>query len=88
VDILPANLVRRNLDEIERRLKNTSDPEEKKSLTEMQQLLLEHRKKVPEVGEKNTFEHFLIPLHPAMESDLEIENLISQSRDQLKRPLP
>jgi hypothetical protein len=27
-------------------------------------------------------------MHPGMESDKEIENLIESSRDQLKRPIP
>ncbi len=37
---------------------------------------------------KNTFENHLSPMHPGVESDPEIEQLIAVSRDRLKRPLP
>ncbi|MDI6762212.1 MAG: hypothetical protein QME83_04180 [Thermodesulfobacteriota bacterium] len=44
--------------------------------------------RVSDTGGVNTYENHLILLHPGMESDLEIEKLISSSRDILKRPLP
>jgi 2',3'-cyclic-nucleotide 2'-phosphodiesterase (5'-nucleotidase family) len=44
--------------------------------------------RVPDTGGVNTYENHLILLHPGMESDPEIEKLISSSRDLLKRPLP
>ncbi len=37
---------------------------------------------------KNTFENYLSPMHPGIESDAEIEQLIAVSKDQLKRPIP
>jgi 2',3'-cyclic-nucleotide 2'-phosphodiesterase (5'-nucleotidase family) len=44
--------------------------------------------KPPDAERKNTYENFFTLLHPDMESDPEIERMISSSRDQLKRPLP
>ncbi len=37
---------------------------------------------------KNIFENYLSPMHPGIESDPEIEQLITVSRDRLKRPFP
>jgi 2',3'-cyclic-nucleotide 2'-phosphodiesterase (5'-nucleotidase family) len=87
-DILPANLTRKSLEETGRKLEISRDPEEIKTLHETREMLLEEERKLPDFGGKNTYEHFFIPIHPGMETDPEIENLISSSRDDLKRPLP
>lgn len=50
--------------------------------------LLEEGTESPDAEEKNTYENFFTLLHPEMESDPEIESMISSSRNQLKRPLP
>jgi 2',3'-cyclic-nucleotide 2'-phosphodiesterase (5'-nucleotidase family) len=44
--------------------------------------------RISDADRVNTYENHLILLHPGMESDQEIEKLISSSRDLLKRPLP
>jgi len=49
---------------------------------------LEKETESPAAEGKNTYENFFTLLHPGMESDLEIESMISSSRNQLKRPLP
>lgn len=50
--------------------------------------LLEKGTESPDAEEKNTYENFFTLLHPEMESDPEIESMISSSRNQIKRPLP
>ena len=87
-DILPANLTRKYLEEIGKKLEISRDPEEIKNLHETRETLLDEKRKLPDLKGENTYEHFFIPLHPGMEADPEIENLISSSRDDLKRPLP
>ncbi len=44
--------------------------------------------RISDAGGVNTYEKHLVLLHPGMESDPEIEKLISSSRNLLKRPLP
>lgn len=48
----------------------------------------EQLKKMPSTEGKNTFENHLPLMHPGMESDPEIEELITTSKDRLKRPIP
>jgi 5'-nucleotidase/UDP-sugar diphosphatase len=56
--------------------------------TRIERGLLEKETESPDAEEKNTYENFFTLLHPEMESDPEIENMISSSRNQIKRPLP
>jgi len=60
----------------------------KKGAKEFVDVLPGKSPRVPDTGGVNIYENHLILLHPGMESDPEIEKLISSSRNLLKRPLP
>jgi 5'-nucleotidase len=88
VDILPRSLIEKNIEEIQKKMEGLQYAKEVKNLMEVQDSLLEQKKKMPDTEGKNTYENYLILLHPGMKSDPEIEKMISSSGEQLKRPLP
>lgn len=88
VDVLPKTLLQKNIEEIKRKIEDPQYEKEAKSLKELRERLIDQQRKLPDVEGRNTYENFLTLMHPKMESDKEIENLIESSRDQLKRPIP
>lgn len=88
VDVAARNKLQKNIEEIQKKIDDPPHAKEVKSLLELRDTLSEQKKKLPETKGKNTYENFLTLLHPKMESDKEIQNLIESSRDQLKRPIP
>jgi 5'-nucleotidase len=88
VDVLPQTMIQKNIKEVQKRLEDPKYDKEIEKLQEMQKQFHEQLKKMPNTEGKNTFENYLPLMHPGLESDKEIENLIESSRDQLKRPLP
>ena len=74
--------------EVQKRMEAPQYAREIEKLQEMQKQFHEQLKKMPNTEGKNTFESYRTLMHPGMESDKEIENLIESSRDQLKRPIP
>lgn len=88
VDVLPRNQIQRNIEEIQKKMEDPQYVKEIKNLKEVQEMMLQQKKKMPDIDGKNTYENFLTLLHPGMKSDPEIERLINSSRDQLKRPIP
>ena len=88
VDVLPKTLLQKNIEEIKRKIEDPQYEKEAKNLKELRERLIDQQRKLPDAEGKNTYENFLTLMHPKMESDKEIENLIESSRDQLKRPIP
>jgi len=88
IDILPRKLIEKNIEEVQKKMEDPQYAKEIGTLEEMQRMLTEQKKRILDTERKNTFENYLILLHPKMKSDQEIERMISSSRDQLKRPLP
>lgn len=88
VDVLPRTLLQKNIEEIQRKIENSREEKETKNLNELREKLVDQQRKLPDAQGKNTYENFLTLMHPKMESDKEIENLIESLRDQLKRPIP
>jgi 2',3'-cyclic-nucleotide 2'-phosphodiesterase (5'-nucleotidase family) len=88
VDVTQRNLIQKNIDEIQKKIEDPRHVKEGDGLKGMREMLIEQKKKMPDAVGKNTYENRLTLLHPGMESDKEIENLIDSLRDQLKRPLP
>jgi 2',3'-cyclic-nucleotide 2'-phosphodiesterase (5'-nucleotidase family) len=88
VDVLPRTMIKKNIGVIRKKMEDPQYIKEIEKLQEMQKQFHEQLKKMPNTEGKNTFENHLPLMHPGMESDKEIENLIESSRDQLKRPLP
>jgi 2',3'-cyclic-nucleotide 2'-phosphodiesterase (5'-nucleotidase family) len=88
VDVLPKRLIRKNIDEVQKKMEDPQYEKEMSSLRRIQEILLEQERKLPDTEGKNTYENFLTLLHSEMGSDPEIESMISSSRDQLRRPLP
>jgi 2',3'-cyclic-nucleotide 2'-phosphodiesterase (5'-nucleotidase family) len=88
VDVTAKGLLQKNIEEIQRKIEDSRDEKETKNLKELKERLIEQQKKLPEAEGKNTYENVLALMHPQMESDKEIENLIESSRDRLRRPVP
>jgi 2',3'-cyclic-nucleotide 2'-phosphodiesterase (5'-nucleotidase family) len=88
VDVLPRALLQKNIEEITRKIEDPQYEKEAKNLKQLRERLIDQQRKLPDVEGKNTYENVLALMHPKMESDKEIENLIEQSRDRLKRPIP
>lgn len=88
VNVLPRTLLQKNIEEIQRKIEVSQDEKETKNLKELRERLIDQQRKLSDVEGKNTYENFLTLMHPKMESDKEIENVIESSRDQLKRPIP
>jgi len=88
VDVLPQTMIQKNMKEVQKRMEAPQYAREIEKLQEMQKQFHEQLKKMPNTEGKNTFESYRTLMHPGMESDKEIENLIESSRDQLKRPIP
>lgn len=88
VDISPQRKLQKNIEELQKKIEETKDENEKKNLKEVKKRLMEQERKLPVPGEYNAFENTLVLMHPKLESDKEIEDLIEVSRDQLKRPIP
>ena len=87
-DVLPNTLLQQNIEKVRKRMEDPQFAKEMKNLKELEQALIEQKKRLPDPSGKNTYENFLILMHPGMESDPEVERLINSSRDQLKRPIP
>ncbi len=81
-------MIQKNIKEVQKRMEEPKYAKEIDKLQEMQKQFHEQLKKMPDTEGKNTFENHLPLMHPGMESDKEIENLIDSLRGQLKRPLP
>jgi 2',3'-cyclic-nucleotide 2'-phosphodiesterase (5'-nucleotidase family) len=88
VDVLPKTLLQKNIEEIKRKIEDPQYEKETKNLKGLRERLIDQQRKLPDTEGKNIYENFLTLMHPKMESDKEIENLIELSRDQLKRPIP
>jgi len=88
VDVLPRTLLQKNIEEIQRKIDDPQYEKETKNLKGLRERLIDQQRKLPDTEGKNIYENFLTLMHPKMESDKEIENLIESSRDQLKRPIP
>ncbi len=88
VDVLPQTMIQKNIKEIQKRMKEPQHAKEIENPKEMMKQFNEQLKKMPSTEGKNTFENHLPLMHPGMESDPEIEELIISSKDQLKRPIP
>ena len=84
VDTLPRTSIRNNIEEIQKKIKDPKHADESENLKNMRDILIEQEKKLPDIENKNTYENYLILLHPRMGSDPEIEKLVSSSRDRLK----
>jgi 2',3'-cyclic-nucleotide 2'-phosphodiesterase (5'-nucleotidase family) len=88
VDTLPMNLIQNNIDQIEKKIVDTRDAKAMKNLKELLEKLIEQKNKLPETEDKNTYENFLPVLHSEIESDAEIQRMISSPRDHSKESIP
>jgi 2',3'-cyclic-nucleotide 2'-phosphodiesterase (5'-nucleotidase family) len=88
IDILSKSLIQKKIEEIQKKIEDPKYEKDIKGLKELQDILIEQKKKMPSSEGKNTYENYLTLMHPNMKSDLEIEKLIDSSRDHLKRPIP
>ncbi len=86
VDILPQTKIKKNIQEVRKKMKSPQYAKEKEKLKEIEKQFLEQLSKMANTEGKNTFENHLPLMHPGMESDKDIEKLIDSSRDQLQRP--
>jgi len=84
VDTLQRTLIRKNIEEIQKKVEDPKYANESEDLKKMQDILIEQEKKLPEIVNKNSYENFSILLHPTIKSDPEIEKLVSSSKDRLK----
>jgi 2',3'-cyclic-nucleotide 2'-phosphodiesterase (5'-nucleotidase family) len=86
VDVLPPELIQKNIEEIEKGIASSQSVQEMIDLGTMQEILQEilNEKKTgsPSAEGKNTYENFLKFLGPKVESDQEIEELISSEKGQ------
>ena len=81
-------LIQKRIEETQKMIEDPRYEKEIKTLKELQGILIQQKKKMPSPEDKNTYENYLILMHPKMESDKEIEKLIDSARNQLKRPIP
>jgi len=88
IDILPKSLTQKKIEEIQKKIEDPKHEKDIKGLKELQDILIEQKKKMPSSEGKNTYENHFSLMHPKMKSDLKIEKLINSSRDRLKRPIP
>lgn len=88
IDIRSKTLIQKKIEETQKKIEDPNYGKDIKGLKELQDILIEQKKKMPSSEGKNTYENYLTLMHPKMESDKEIENLIESSRDRLKRPIP
>jgi len=88
VDVLPRTLLQKNIEETQRKIEDSQDEKETKNLKQIRERLIDQQRKLPGTEGKNIYENFLALMHPKMESEKEVENLIESSRNQLKRPIP
>lgn len=88
VDGLPRTMIQKNIKEIQKRMEDPQYAKEIQKLKEMQDQFYEQLKKMPNTEGKNTYENYLLLMHPGMKSDREVEQLIVSPKDQLKRPIP
>ncbi len=88
VDVLPRTMIQKNIGEVRKEMEEPQYAKEIENLKKMHKQFNEQLKKMPNTEGKNTFENHLLLMHPGMESDPEIEELITMSKDQLKRPIP
>lgn len=88
MDLLPSALLQQNIEKLRKGKEDSQDTNEMKNLKELEQTLIGQKNRLPDPSGKNTYENFLILMHPEMKSDPEIQNMIDSSRDQLKRPIP
>jgi len=88
IDILSKSLIQKKIEETRKKIEDPNHEKDIKALKELQDILIEQKKKMPSSEGKNTYENYLTLMHPSMESDLEIQKLIDSSRDRLKRPIP
>jgi 2',3'-cyclic-nucleotide 2'-phosphodiesterase (5'-nucleotidase family) len=86
IDILPQTKIRKNIQEVQEKMKTPQYAKETEKLKEIEKQFLQQLSKMPKTEGKNTFENHLILMHPGMRSDKEIEKLIDLYRDQLQRP--
>jgi 2',3'-cyclic-nucleotide 2'-phosphodiesterase (5'-nucleotidase family) len=88
IDILSKSLIQKKIEETQKKMEDPNYEKDIKALKELQDILIQQKKKMPSSEGNNTYENYLTLMHPKMESDKEIENLIESSRDRLKRPIP
>ena len=81
VDVTQRNSIQKHIDEIQKKIEDPRYVNEADDLKRMKEILIEARKTMPDPTGKNTYENRLELLHPKMTSDLEIEQLISSSKD-------
>ncbi|NWG03992.1 MAG: bifunctional metallophosphatase/5'-nucleotidase [Syntrophaceae bacterium] len=88
IDISSKTLIQKKIEETQKKIEDPKYEKDIKGLKDLQAILIEQKKKMPSSEGKNAYENYLILMHPKMESDKEIENLIESSRARLKRPIP
>jgi 2',3'-cyclic-nucleotide 2'-phosphodiesterase (5'-nucleotidase family) len=88
VDVLPRTLIQKNIGVIRKKMEDPQYTKEIEKLKAMEKQFNEQLNKMPGAEGKNTFENYLLLMHPGMKSDREVEQLIVSSKDQLKRPIP
>jgi 2',3'-cyclic-nucleotide 2'-phosphodiesterase (5'-nucleotidase family) len=88
MDILPRTMIQKNIGEVQKKIEEPKYGGEIEKLKELQKQFKEQLKKMPNTEGKNSFENYLSLMHPGMESDPEIDQLIAVSKDRLKRPIP
>lgn len=88
VDVSPLKKLQKNIEELQKKIEDIKDENEKENLKEVIKRLTEQQKILTIPGEYNAYENILALMHPKVESDKEIEGIIKASRDRLKRPIP
>jgi hypothetical protein len=88
MDFLPRTMIQKNIGEVQKKIEEPKYAGEIEKLKELQKQFKEQLKKMPNTEGKNTFENYLSLMHPGIESDPEIDQLIAVSKDRLKRPIP
>lgn len=71
-DILSGRLIQKKIEEIQQKIKDPKHAKDLQGLKELRDILIEQKKKIPNPEGKNTYENYLILMHPEMKSDPEI----------------
>ncbi len=84
VDVSARTSIRKNIEEIQKRIDNPEDASESEELKNMQRILVEREENLPDIANKNTYENYPILFHRGMESDPEVVKQVSSAKDQLR----
>lgn len=80
-DILSGRLIQKKIDEIQEKIEDPKHAKDLQGLKELQSILIEQKKKIPNSDGKNTYENYLTLMHPGMKTDPAIQKMIDSSRD-------